>query len=486
MFRHAKTLQARLALYHLVVFGLAQAALWITVDVVRSNQLRQGFDQQLLERAQIIARELHDLTLDSLPSEISSVEIKELVNPRLESRFPTSVEVAGTVVIRSSVLEGLELPADLSAHGRGARFTTLDGPVAELVFGHSSALRIVVLNGQTGDHIPFSVQVAGNLAPIENTIASTRMLLLVFIATTLAISLGTSWLLVVRSLRPVRRVVYEASRIGVNDLSRRIRGRETRDEIGQMVRVINRMLERLEVQFKHQQQFISNTAHELKTPLAILLGEAQDLEQLGSASADENTACKEFAATVAEESRRLLGIVDSFLLLARARSAGRPPVRQPVQVDELIVEAARAHEDAAKTAGVRVVPRLELRDENPEPVVIGDRDLLASMIDNLLGNAIRHSPEGGVVCVTLESSTKEIVVGVRDQGPGIPEKHLDRIFEPFHQIPSDSQKTGKLGVGLAIASAVAELHGGSIGVHNHKEGGAQFTVHLPVGNAQEG
>jgi signal transduction histidine kinase len=167
--------------------------------------------------------------------------------------------------------------------------------------------------------------------------------------------------------------------------------------------------------------------------------------------------------------------------LTRVRAGERPRIAAPVSLEEVVLRAIQRCAPEAAAQSVRVVPRFEASEEAAEPVVAGDVDLLSSMIENLLHNAIRHSPLEGVVTIGVQCDPKEASVSVRDQGPGIPLEQLSQVFELFQQVTAGGRRAGSAGVGLAIAKGVAELHGGSISVQNHREGGAEFTVRLPLG-----
>jgi signal transduction histidine kinase len=337
------------------------------------------------------------------------------------------------------------------------------------------AVSLVDHFGQT----PFNVVVASDFTPIQQAVQGTRILLIVFTLTSLAAAGVTSWNLIHQSLKPVAGVVREARRIRADQLHRRISRPETEGEIREMIDVINGMLDRLEKDFNNQKQFVAHVSHELKTPLAVLLTEAQTL----SAGGSDLEAYEAFRQVALDETRKLLRIVESFLLLTRARTGTRPAVEVDVPLEEILIEATRRVQTKAKNFQVRVVPRLEFPEDNPAPLVRGDSDLLYTMIENLVRNAIRYSPPGAEVEVVAEANSKLARISVLDRGSGVPKKDLDKIFDKFYQVSPEGKKAGKLGIGLTIAQAVAELHGGSITAMNREGGGMQFDVLLPIVNS---
>lgn len=316
-----------------------------------------------------------------------------------------------------------------------------------------------------------------SLAHSIDRILQDRGVLLIFVLSSLLIAALASWLLAGRILAPLRRVAAEARALSASDLSARIHVPSQHDEVHDMVVVVNGMLDRLQTQLANQQRFIADVSHELKTPLAVLLGEVQALRR----SPDPAAACGAFADTVEAETRRLLRIVESFLILARARTGNRPAVVTPVPIEELVVGALHKCAREARQRGVRLVPQLHAGDGNAAPIVAGDSDLLAAMLENLVRNAVGHSPERQTVTVGVTlGAAGDVAVAVRDYGPPIPDNQLAGVFDLFRQSRPGAPPAEGAGVDLTIAKGVAELHRGSIEVENCPDGGCVFRVRLPL------
>lgn len=290
----------------------------------------------------------------------------------------------------------------------------------------------------------------------------------------LAITFG-AWFVVQRALRPVVAVAREARNLTAERLEHRLPLPAGRDEFGELVATLNEMLDRLEAAFRSQERFVANAAHELRTPVTQLLGEVQVLLKR-----PRTTEEYEQFAVGAQETMRTLGrIVESLLLLARA-DAGIPlSGAQLVSPNEVVMDAVERTSDAARQRRVHVVPTLlPAHGEHDEVEVVGDAELLNTMLVNLLQNAIRHSPDGGTVDVIVVADASAAKIIVRDHGPGIPEDQRARIFERFVQMERGTP--GAAGLGLAIASSVVRIHRGSILVRNVRDsGGSEFVVRLP-------
>ncbi len=235
------------------------------------------------------------------------------------------------------------------------------------------------------------------------------------------------------------------------------------------------MLGEIEVSFREREateqrlrQFLSDASHELRTPLTSIQGFAE-LFRLG---ADEDRVqLAVILRRIEEESERMKTLVEDLLLLARLDET-RPPEREPV---DLAVLAADACSDA-----VAVAPDRRVTLDAPEPVVVlGDRDHLRQAIGNLVTNALRHTPAGTPIEVGAHVDDGAATVSVRDHGPGLDADALEHVFDRFWQADRARAGTGT-GLGLSIVAGIAEEHDGTATVANEDDGGARFTLRLPL------
>ena len=242
------------------------------------------------------------------------------------------------------------------------------------------------------------------------------------------------------------------------------------------------MLDRLASAFRAQERFIADASHELKTPLSIVLAEAQMLLQQERLPEEYD----QFVANVQDQLRQLVRLVDSLLTLARA-DAGFPLAQlQPVPMNEIVMEAVERCEPLVRHREVRVVPMLAPpNEEGVEAVVSGDPALLRSVVDNLIRNAVRYSPADETVGIEVRLEVDHVMVSVRDRGPGIPSEETERVFDRFFHIPRGDEAAQGAGLGLAIARGVATLHHGTITATNRPEGGCEFALRLPLATANQ-
>lgn len=316
--------------------------------------------------------------------------------------------------------------------------------------------------------------IASSLHEVDGTLHRLLMIeLLVTAAVLLALAAGGFW--VVRlGLRPLREMERTAGAIAAGDLSQRVERADDRTEVGRLGFALNTMLSQIESAFKQREaserklrRFVADASHELRTPLAAVRAYSELFER----GADQRPADLERAMTgITRESERMSVLVQDLLLLARL-DEGRPLERQPVRLNDIVGEAV----DTART--VESDRPIEL-DAEPT-VVLGDRDRLRQIVDNLLANARAHTPPRAPVHVTVGRENGSAVIDVHDSGPGLADDDLARVFERFYRADkSRARASGGVGLGLSIVAAVAEAHGGSVAAYSGD--GATFRITLPA------
>lgn len=278
--------------------------------------------------------------------------------------------------------------------------------------------------------------------------------------------------LVKRALRPIRDVSDAAVKIASGDLARRIDTRDTESELGAMAGVLNETFARLEAAFAQQARFTADAAHELRTPVTVILTHVQNALAEGGLSEEQREAF-EACQRAAQRMRRM---IESLLQLARL-DAGREAVRHGrLDLAEIAGECTELLRPLAAERGVAI------REELAAAECRGDAVQLGQVVTNLVSNALHHGHEGGEVRVSSGADESGAWVVVKDNGPGIAPEHAAHIFERFYRV--DKARTaaaGRTGLGLAISKAIVEAHGGTIAVESVVGEGATFTVRVPRG-----
>jgi signal transduction histidine kinase len=240
-----------------------------------------------------------------------------------------------------------------------------------------------------------------------------------------------------------------------------------RDEIGNLTMVLNRNLERLERLFHARQRFLADVSHELRTPLTTIRGNVDLMRRIGEAD-------PEILDVVQEELERMTRLVGDLMLLARADTGGLPIQRQSVELDTLFLDVYRQVRSIDHDVQITV-------EEVDQVGVLGDSDRLKQLILNLVDNAIKYTPPGGKVMMSLSKEDGRSELVVKDTGIGIPAEDLPHIFDRFYRVDKARTRVqGGSGLGLSIAKWIVEAHNGRIEVESEVGKGTTFRVYLPV------
>jgi heavy metal sensor kinase len=322
----------------------------------------------------------------------------------------------------------------------------------------------------------FLIAASQDLDPVQDELEAMRTILGRTVPIVLAAAAVGGWLLARKSLSPVVGMAEQARRMGAADLSRRLPVANPRDELGQLAGTFNELLDRIAEAFAQQRRFMADASHELRTPLAAIRAASSVTLQKPTRGEDEY---REALSVVGDQARRITRLVEDMFTLARADAGHYPLRRERLYLDELLADAGRAAEVVGATRGIGIAV-----DSDGECPIDGDEDLLLRMVQNLIDNAMRHSPEGATVRVTLECGEREYRISVADSGPGIPEAARPRLFERFFR--ADESRTrdgdgvgGGAGLGLAIARWSAEAHGGRLELVRSSPGDTVFAAILP-------
>jgi two-component system, OmpR family, sensor histidine kinase SenX3 len=221
-----------------------------------------------------------------------------------------------------------------------------------------------------------------------------------------------------------------------------------------------------------RRDFVANTSHELKTPVGALALLAETIED----AADDPEAVRRFAGRMRQEANRLTNLVQDMITLSRIQAAEPMPDPARVELDSVVAEALDRGRMKATARGIELAYTGTRR-----LAVLGDEELLVTALRNLLDNAVAYSPEKTRVLVSTCLDGNMVELSVADQGIGIPERDLERIFERFYRVdPARSRVTGGTGLGLAIVKHVTAAHGGKVTVTSKEGAGSTFTLRLPV------
>ena len=357
----------------------------------------------------------------------------------------------GKVLARSNNLGDQVLPA---VSGRGP--TTASGGTLRILPYYFEA------NGQT-----YQLTFAQSLSSVNSSLVSYGIAVLLIVVVFVTLATASVAIMIGRALSPVKRVTATAQSIASSsDLSRRVNYQGSKDEIGQLAATFDQMIEQIDGLLRSQRSFVADASHELRGPLTVIRG---NLDLLKRNLSEEDRS--ESIRVLETEMTRMTRIVNDLLVLAEVES-GQLDQEQTVSLKELLLDA---HERALQLAGERqiVIARQE------DLWVKGDAHRLDQLIGNLVGNAIKYTPEGGTITLSLYQDGDWARLDVADTGMGIPAEHLPHIFERFYRVDkARSRRSGGSGLGLAIVKGIAEQHGGKVSVTSEAGKGSTFSVWL--------
>jgi two-component system sensor histidine kinase BaeS len=313
---------------------------------------------------------------------------------------------------------------------------------------------------------------ASGLSPADRTLRS-QLIHSVLLAAGLSFVLAVVIAMIGsrRIVAPVKRLSAAARRLGSGDRTSRVGDVGAPGELGDLAEAFDTMADQLQREDDLRRAVVADVAHELRTPLAVLQGEIEALNTgVVQAGPDE-------LRSLDEEVRRLVDLVDDLGVLASAEAAVLTLERHPTRLDEVVGQAADRLQPRFARQHVQLVRHLV-------PVVVdGDARRLDQIAINLLTNALKFSPSGGEVTVSLWAAGGQAQLTVTDDGPGIAPGEQDRIFERFYRGSAASDSAGS-GIGLAVVGELVAAHGGSVGVTSEPGHGATFCVALPADDAR--
>jgi heavy metal sensor kinase len=435
------------------VFTLGTAAVLLAVGafVYRSagDDLLSAVDAGLLSRAELIAQDVRTngpSVADTGAHLIEADEAFAQVAGATGGVVQSSAIVARTPLLDPVTLRGVTRPTFFDRTIPGIDNTTR--VIAVPVQGPAGR-SVVLVGASLQDRRDELLQLAATLG-IGGPIA------LIVIAC-------AGWLLAGAILRPVEEMQREAAEITSSDLGHRLSLPPANDEISRLGRTLNSMLDRIEASFVRERRFVDNASHELRTPVAILKAELDLALSRARTSEELETTLR----SAAEETDHLARLAEDLLVLSRANDGALAIHRSEVELPTLIAQVVRHFEPRAAESGVRIEV-----GTTPERAFV-DPVRIRQALDDLLDNAVRHTPAGGLIRLSAERDDSCLHVRVEDSGTGFPEAFIPHAFEPFARSETDGNEAG---LGLAIVRAIAEAHGGSADVSNREDGGAVVTM----------
>jgi two-component system, OmpR family, sensor kinase len=443
------SIRLRLTIYWSAITALILFAAGLLIMIMFARAMWGTLDAALMEEADTTAAAISHSSAADTSQILQRLSQEKDLGPGRRVRL-----IAGGYVVLDAGDTGADLPDTLAAP-----HSVVDGGQ------HRYRFAVVSLHF---DGAPASLQDGADAAPVRRTITHLRNTLLLVIPVILALCVAGGYWMAGWALAPVNEVTGALARIGPRDLRQRLPSPRVHDEAGELIGAINQLLERLELAAAAQQRFVSEAAHELRTPLAVLRSGLEVTLQRPR-SADENRAA---LAQATSEVERLCAIAEDLLALARLDSE---PAMERARVDlgEIAAEASAMAQTLAEARHQEFA-----MNADKGIVVQGNAGDLRRVVLNLLDNAVKFTPERGRIEIGVSAQGPMALLAVCDNGLGIDPRDLDHIFDPFYR--SRSANGAGSGLGLALSREIVRRHGGDIRAVNRSAGGCEIQVCLPL------
>jgi heavy metal sensor kinase len=442
-----------------VVFG-------IFVYLSLGHYLEKSLREALARRARQVAEMVQRSTLDK---SALGVEIPRTFAPEVNNRFTR-------VVANEAPLYVSGLPADRSFNPLTVPFVLneKEGETSgRRITPDDRELLIVVITRRAGTNV-FIVEEGGSIAPMEATLHAWLVVLILGLALLICGAvLGGAWL-VQRALRPVDEITRSAERITSRSLSERLPVPQTRDEIERLSTALNSMIRRLDEGFQQTQRFFADASHELRTPLTIIQGELEEASKNPELKPEDRAT----ALSTLDEVERLKRIVEGLFALSRLDAGEAQENFEHVDLGELATITADQMGLLAEDKDISIHCQCGSR-----VTVLGDRARLKQVLVNLLDNAVKYTPSGGLINIKVDTQANQAVLEVSDNGFGIPTEALPHVFERFFRADkARSREMGGAGLGLSIVKSICAAHHGQVRAESTEGVGSRFIVELPLAN----
>ena len=455
-------IRTRLTLWYVALLAVILAALAVFLVVRLRADLVAGVDRSLDVRAEQISlgfrgagegefQDVSDSAFAGLPRSESASQIVSAGGDVLES--------SGDPIARRLMLGRGDVGAALA--GEPVRATVSLGADGE-------PFRVLGLPAP-GEPSSQVLVVATALETVDRSVERLVMLLLIAGPAALAAAGVGGWWVGRKALGPVARMTEQAAGIGIDRLDERVAVPRSTDELGQLARTFNAMLERLERDVQDKRRFVADASHELRTPLAVMRSELDVSLDADGLSSEEG----EVLESVRDEVDRMSRIVERLLILARIDEGQLRLLRAPVGLGDVVEAVVRRLRPLADAKAITVTI------EGDDTRVSADRERLVLAVETLVENAIKYTAPGGRVRISIERRADEAVVTVADEGPGMPAEAIPLIFERFYRLDAARTRSeGGSGLGLAICREIMQAHGGRVWAESNDGGGSSFFIAL--------
>src|SRR5438034_3457246 len=458
-----------MALWYAALLAGALALFGAATYLGLERYLQKSLEESLTKQARSIGDVLL-VNINQSGEDYVNNEITEHYSPEINGRFIRVTRANGRqIYVSGPPKDGTFDPALVAA----PRLPVTREFTREVEISDGHELLLHGLPYRAGDGAQFLIEVAAPYNQIESVLRGLLLTFALGLPLIVALAIGGGYLLMRGALRPVDEIRQKAAQITSRNLSERLPVVRTGDELERLATDLNRMIARLEESFLQINRFSADASHELRTPLTVLQGE---LEAIAHKEQNLPEDVSDTIGTALEETQTLTTIIENLLAISRLE-AGEARV-QPVRLD--FAELARTTADQMKLLAEE--KRISLTSDGTDPVEVeADPSRLKQVVVNLLDNAIKYTPEGGNVSISVTRRDHRAILEVADTGLGISANDLPHIFDRFYRADkARSRQMGGTGLGLSIVRSICQAHGGQVTVNSAEGRGSRFRVELPL------
>ena len=458
--RLRSTLALRLTLWYAGIFALFACVAFLLFYSFITSVLQERIDQELRGQARrfstLLATEGVEAVNNSAVIDAQAAGVKKV--------FFRFLNLNGTAFSSSNMSYWTDIPvngAALEQLGRGEStvFETITIP------NRSDQVRIIYALLS-----PLIIAQVGQAMESQSRfVEAFKRIFIITMTLLIVIAAGVGWFMARQAVSGVEAVTRTAQKISGGSLEERVPVKPRGDEIDQLATTFNQMLDRIQTLLTEIKEMSDNIAHDLRSPIARMRG----LAEVTLTTSKSLSEYESMAASTVEECDRLLDMINTMLFISKTEAGLERPSRADVDIGALIRSACELFEPTAEDK------HITLNCQAPEKTfLLGDSRMLQRMLSNILDNAVKYTPPGGEVKVSVSEANRDIVITIHDTGIGISGADLTRIFERFYRGDQSRSEPGT-GLGLSLARAIARAHGGDVTVTSELNQGSTFTITLP-------
>jgi heavy metal sensor kinase len=457
-----RSLAFRLGAWYTLLLGATFALVGLGTFYGLQHYLRSNLADSLRRRSTQVEQILIEAPTGTTSNFIAQ-EINTRVAPEFNNRFVRVTRMPATVIYRSGA------PADRSFDPSAVAPATESSSGISITEDQRLMIRRTPVKAISGNYL---VELGVSLASMNEGLNGLLDLLALLLPVFIACAAGGGYWLVSRALRPVDQMSQTAEQMSLQNLSLRLPVAPSGDALERLSISLNNMLGRLRDSVQASRRFLADASHELRTPLTVIKGELQEMAHAPDLSKSD---VRERVGSVLEEVSRLEHLVSGLLVLSRLDAGETQTKWINVDLSELALNTAEQMRLIAEDRGIE----LDL-SALQKAVVAGDPARLKQIIVNLLDNAFRFTPRGGLVALRTAMDESGSVLEISDTGIGIPEVSIPHVFDRFFRVDEGrSRDEGGAGLGLSIVKSICTAHGAEVDVDSHLNVGSSFRVRFP-------